>query len=112
MSFWNKITIGAKFLFGGWESALDYLLGFLNNYLAKPGVAEKVKEVHSTARWALDWLLDLSPFIPEKWKVEYGIIMNLVADIVSVAADGKVEAKELADLIETFREAKEKWDED
>lgn len=112
MSFWNKITIGAKFLFGGWESALDYLLGFLNDYLAKADVAAKVKEVHSTALWALDWLLKLSAFIPEKWRDEYAIIMSLVGDIVAVAKDGKVEAKELTALAESFKEAKEKWDED
>lgn len=112
MTLWNKITIGCRFLFGGWESALDYLLGFLNDYLAKPSVAEKVKEVHDTARWALNWMLKISAYIPEKWRDEYAIIMNLIGDIVAVAADGKVEAKELSDLIETFRKAKEKWDED
>ena len=42
MNLWNKLTLGTKFLFGGWESALDYLLGFLNTYLAKDGVSKKV----------------------------------------------------------------------
>lgn len=112
MNFWNKITIGAKFLFGGWESALDYLLGFLNDYLAKPDVAGKVKQVYDTATWALDWLLKLKVYIPVKWRGEYGIITDVVADVVSVAGDGKITVDEIKALGASFTEAKTKWEED
>lgn len=112
MNFWNKITIGCKFLFGGWESALDYLLGFLNDYLAKPGVADKVKQVYDTATWALNWLLKLKVYIPVKWRGEYGIITDVVADVVSVAGDGKITVDEIKALAASFAEAKTKWEED
>lgn len=112
MSFWNKITIGTKFLFGGWESALDYLLGFLNDYLAKPGVAEKVEKVRDTASWALDWLLKLKTYVPTKWHNEYNAVTDVVADVIKVANDGKISTDEIKALTQSFADAKAKWDED
>lgn len=112
MSIWNKLTLGTKFLFGGWESALDYLLGFLNGYLAKPNIAGKVEKVRDTAAWALDWLLKLGEHVPAKWRNEYGAVTDVVADVIAVANDGKLTAAELAGLATSFKEAKAKWDED
>lgn len=112
MNLWNKITIGCKFLFGGWESALDYLLGYLNEYLARDGVADKVAKVRETASWALDWLFKLGPYCPEKWKNEYRAIVDVVADVIAVANDGKLTAEECKSLANSFAEAKAKWEED
>ena len=112
MNLWNKITLGTKFLFGGWESALDYLLGFLNDYLAKDGVADKVAKVRDTCAWALNWLLKLQNYVPVKWQVEYRAVLDVVADVIAVANDGKLTAAELTALAESFKEAKRKWEED
>lgn len=112
MNLWNKITLGTKFLFGGWESALDYLLGFLNDFLAKDGIADKVKKVYDTAKWGLDWLYKLRPYVPLKWCTEYEVIMDVIGDVLSVAKDGKIESAELTALAAAFKEAKAKWDED
>ena len=59
MNLWNKITLGTKFLFGGWEAALDYLLNFLNEFLARPNVADKAAKLRSTCEYALNFLLRL-----------------------------------------------------
>lgn len=112
MNFWNKITIGAKFLFGGWESALDYLLGFLNDYLAKPNIAENAKKVYDTASWAVSWFSKLENFVPQKWHNEYASILHVALSIVDVAADGQISSDEINDLVEAFKIAKAKWDED
>lgn len=112
MNLWNKLTLGTKFLFGGWESALDYLLGFINGYLAKPNIADKVEKVRDTAAWALDWLLKLKVYIPAKWHNEYNAVTDVVADIIAVANDGKLTAEEVKSLAIAFNEAKAKWDED
>ena len=112
MSFLNKITLGTKFLFGGWESALDYLLGFLNDYLARDNVAAKVDKVRKTCSWALDWLLKLRAYVPEKWRTEYSIIVDIIADVIAVANDGKLTADEMRGLAQSFSDAKLKWEED
>lgn len=112
MNLWNKLTLGTKFLFGGWESALDYLLNFLNAYLAKENIANKVEKVRDTAAWALNWLLKLGEYVPDKWRNEYGAITDVVADVIAVANDGKLTATEIKALAASFAEAKAKWDED
>lgn len=112
MNLWNKITLGTKFLFGGWESALDYLLGFLNDFLAKPNVAGKVEKVRDTAAWALDWLLKLKIYVPTKWHNEYNAVTDVVADVIAVANDGRLTAAELTGLAASFKAAKAKWEAD
>ena len=112
MSFWQKLTMGTKFLFGGWESALDYLLGFLNEFLSKPNVAGKVEKVRETCAWALDWLLKLKTYVPTKWRNEYDAVTDVVADIIAVANDGQLTTEELKNLAVSFSDAKAKWDEE
>lgn len=112
MNLWNKITIGAKFLFGGWESALDYLLGYLNDYLARPDVADKVVKLRETCSWALDWLLKLKTYVPTKWRNEYDAVTDVVADVISAANDGKITVEEVKALGASFADAKAKWEAD
>lgn len=112
MNLWNKIKLGTKFLFGGWESALDYLLTFLNEYLCKSGIDKKVSEITETASWALEWLNKLEKYVPEKWNNEYFAIRDVVADIICVTKDGQITIEEIRHLSLSFSEAKAKWDED
>lgn len=112
MNIWNKLTLGTKFLFGGWESALDYLLSFLNTYLAKENIANKVDKVRDTAAWALDWLMKLRVYVPTKWRNEYNAVIDVVADVIAVANDGKLTATEIKALATSFTEAKKMWDAD
>ena len=112
MNLWNKIKLGTKFLFGGWQSALDYLLEFFNDYLGKENVAPNVAKVVKTAKWVLDWLVKLTPYVPKKWLNEYVAISGVVADIIAVANDGKLDSDEISALADSFKEAKKRWEED
>ena len=112
MKLWNKIKLGTKFLLGGWEPALDYLLEFFNDYLGKENVAPNVAKVVETAKYVLDWLVKLTPYVPEKWRNEYDAISGVVADIIAVAKDGKLDSDEIVALVDSFKEAKKKWEED
>lgn len=112
MNFWNKITLGTKFLFGGWESALDYLLGFLNQYLEKKGLTDDIKKLQKTLDWALGWATKIGKYVPNKWRNEYFAICDIIADIISVCEDGKLTTDEVKALSEAFAEAKRKWEED
>lgn len=112
MNLWNKITLGTKFLFGGWEAALDYLLNFLNEFLARPNVADKAAKLRSTCEYALNFMLRLKEYVPEKWQNEYNAIIDVVADIIAVTRDNRITAEEVKTLAASFAEAKKLWEED
>ena len=67
MSLWNKIVIGTKFLFGGFESATDYALQLLNKYLAKDKVAANVQKAREYVENILGFLRKYQDFCPGKW---------------------------------------------
>lgn len=110
MSFWNKITIGTKFLFGRWESALNDLLTIVNDYLAKPEVAHNAKKVYDTAKWAFGWLCKLESYVPAKWYGEYTAIQTMFSVVVDIAEDGKLTYEEIDKFIKSFHKAKAEWD--
>lgn len=112
MNLWNKLTLGTKFLFGGWEAALDYLLNFLNDYLAKPNVADKAEKLRTTCEYALNTLLRIKEYVPEKWQNEFNAILDVVADIIAVSRDNRITAAEVKVLAASFAGAKQMWDAD
>lgn len=112
MSFWNKIVIGSKFLFGGWESALEYLLRFLNEYLNKPEVAKNVEKINDTAAWALGWLAKLRKYVPSKWFNKYDAIVVVLSEILAITEDKLLTVDECKRLTTAFMEAKAKWEQD
>ena len=112
MNLWNKMTLGTKFLFGGWEAALDYLLNFLNEFLARPNIADKAVKLRNTCEYALNFMLRLKEYVPEKWQKEFNAILDVVADIIAVTRDNRITAEEVKTLAASFAEAKKMWDED
>lgn len=112
MTLWNKISLGARFLFGGWDSALDYLLNILNDFLKREKVEPHVKSVYNFCNTATTWLDKLRIYIPEKWQDEYDGIVTITAELAVITADGQLEAEEIQKLVDRFVEAKAKWEED
>lgn len=111
MNLWNKIVLYTKFLYS-WESALNYLLGFLNDYLAKEGVAEKSKKVYDTVEWAVGWMDKLTKYCPDIWLNEYSAILMVLDELLLICKDHEITADEIKQISTTFAEAKAKWDED
>lgn len=113
MTFWQKITIGTKFLFGGFESATDYALGLLNNFLstASPTVAWIVKAV-TLARTVYGYLVKYAEFCPSKWRDEYGAVLDAVSSVTVSLSDLKLTSEEIKEITGKFKAVHAAWMED
>jgi hypothetical protein len=110
MSTWVKLNLGIRYLFGGYDSALSYLLKFINEFLEKEAVFAKVERVNNVISWALDKALSFSKYVPEKWMGEFTAITMVLGDIIVVTKDGKITDEELKSLTASFKEAKLAWE--
>lgn len=109
MNLWQKLTMGIKFIFGGFEAATDYLLNLLNGWLSAPDVAEKVAYYYGKAKGVYDFLVKYQRFCPAAWTEAYAETLAAVKQLVDVFADGKVEEQEIKNCIAAFKAAYEKW---
>ena len=110
MSTWVKLNIGIRYLFGGYDAALSYLLKFVNEFLEKEAVYAKVERINNVMSWTLNKVLSLSKYVPEKWMNEFSAITMVLADIIDVTKDGKITEEELSSLTASFKEAKLSWE--
>ena len=109
MNLWNKIVLGAKFLFGGFESAIDYLLGLLNEFLAKEGVAKRVQEVREFVAKILSYMKKYEKYCPAIWVSHYEKLMEAVQTLVDITADDKITPEELQQAISAVKAAISEW---
>lgn len=113
MTFWQKITIGTKFLFGGFESATDYALGLLNTFLstASPTVAWIMKAV-TLARTVYGYLVKYAEFCPSKWRDEYGAVLDAVGTTADALSDLRLTSEEIKEITGKFKAVHAAWMED
>lgn len=109
MSWFQKIITGTKFLFGGWESALEYVLELLNKFLADGGAAERVAKGYELAMTVLYYIKKFRTYCPNVWLAEYDATSDAVEKFAVIFADGKIEAEELARATAAFTAACEEW---
>ena len=95
MTLWNKIVLGTKFLFGGFESATDYLLNLLNEFLLKENVAENVQKTREYVVTILGYLKKYEKYCPAIWAVYYEKLENSVQAFGDILQDGKVTSDEV-----------------
>jgi len=113
MTIWQKITTGAKFLFGGFDPAVDYVLNtVLNPYLSVDTVAEKVIRAYETSNSVLGYLRKYANWCPSAWRTEYDAVIGAVDAMVEVFADGKVERSEIEKCVDAFKTARNAWNAD
>ena len=113
MSIWQKIVVGSKFLVGGFDSAVSYLVNkVLNPYLSTDAVAGKVKKAYETANMVLGYLRKYAAYCPSVWQREYDALVSSVDVMVGVFADGQVTVEEVARCVEAFKKARAAWNED
>lgn len=109
MNIWQKLKLGTKFLFGSFESASDYLLSLLNDYLAKTSVAANVAKAREKIGYAYSWLVRLEPYCPKKWSGDYHRIISAVEILFNALEDGKISAGELEDMSGAVQLAYKEW---
>lgn len=109
MSFWQKITVGVKFLFGGFESATDYLFDILNQWLLADDVSQKVYEYQAKARQVYDLLVKYNEYCPVKWVDAYAQTLEAVKVVVDAFEDAQITEEEVKKAVEGFKKAYELW---
>ena len=109
MNIWQKLKLGAKFLFGSFESASDYLLKLTNDYLAKTNVEANVAKARDALGYAFTWLTRLAPYCPKKWDGDYARILTAVETLYDALEDGAIAYNELERLTGAVKSAYTEW---
>ena len=109
MGLWNKIVLGAKFMFGGFESATDYVLKLLNDYLSKDGVADRVQKVREFTLTALSYIKKYEKYCPAIWANDYLRLEDVIQTLVDSFEDGNLSKEEIENTIASVKEAIDNW---
>lgn len=109
MNIWNKIVLGTKFLFGGFESATDYLLKLLNELLAKGKVPERVQEIRSFVVTVLSYMKKYEKYCPAIWAPHFEKLEEAMQTLIDVFEDGQLTAEEAEKAVEALKAAIKAW---
>ena len=107
----SKLTIVWKFLTGGREAVLDYVLEVANNLVGKLATAkqDEIKGYLVTAKNLLNKLDGYSWLCPQKWQRAYTVTLAAFADVVDALDDLKVTVEEVNGVIAAFQNAYCSW---
>ena len=107
----SKFKILWKFLFGGKEAVLDYVIDVANNLVAKISDAkqDEIKGYLASAKSVLAKMSDLTWLCPQKWLAAYGATLSAFGDLVEALADLKVTAEEIQSVVTAFQSAYAAW---
>lgn len=107
----SKLKIAFKYLFGGMESVVDYLLDIVNQALAAidPTKRKKIAAAYNTLCKVLATMTSLAWLVPTKWQSAYKATLGAVADAADALADFKIEAAELTKVRDAFNAAVIAW---
>ena len=109
MGLWNKIVLGFKFMFGGFESATDYLLKLLNNFLNMEGVAGNVQKVREFTIKTLTYLKKYEKYCPAIWANDYLRLEEAIQTIPDAIEDGSLEKEEVEKIIMSVKNVIDNW---
>lgn len=107
----SKFKIVVKFLFGGKEAVLDYVIDVANDFVAKLGdqKQEQLKSYVEQARKILAALEKYSNLCPNKWIKPYMETVEAFSRIVDALDDLKVTPEEIVEIYTSFTEAYSTW---
>ncbi len=108
----SKIKIVWKFVTGGREAVLDYVIDCANTLmaqLAESGGGENAKTYLDYAQKILDTLSGVKWLCPSKWQTAYGLTVTAFADTVAALADLTVTGEEIESCYAAFKSAFSAW---
>lgn len=107
----SKFKVAIKYLFGGMESVVDYLLDIANAALAAidPDKRAKVAAAYNTISRVASTLLAFKWLCPTKWQSAYEMTIMAVSDTASALEDFKIETAELTKVKDAFSAAVTAW---
>ncbi len=107
----SKLKIALKYIFGGIDSVMEYLLEIVNAALAKidPANRAKIAAAYNTISRVASTLLALKWLCPTKWQSAYEMTIMAVSDSASALEDFKIETAELTKVKDAFAAAVAAW---
>ena len=107
----SKFKLVIKFLFGGGEAALDYVLDCANTLAAKLPDAKKdeIKGYLAIAEKTLETLDAVSWLCPARWQKAYWATTQAFANLVSALDDLTLTADEITHVANAFQLAYAAW---
>lgn len=109
MSIWNKIVLGTQLLFGRFESATDYLLKLLNNFLSGGKIAERIQKAREYVASILGYMKKFEKYCPAIWVTHYEKLESAVQTLLDVFEDNKISSEELDKAVADIKAAIEAW---
>lgn len=107
----SKLKIAVKYLFGGMDAVVEYLLGIVNQALAAidPAKRAKIAAAYNTITRVLAILNAFTWLIPTKWQSAYRMTISAVANTADALSDFKIEESELTKVKDAFNAAVMAW---
>ena len=107
----SKLKLIWKFLFGGREGVLDYVLDVANNFVAEISSAKQneLKGYLKNAQSILDTLTGLKWLCPSKWRKAYLLTISAFADVVTALGDLAISSDEITGIVASFQSAYCAW---
>ena len=107
----SKFKVAIKYLFGGMESVVDYLLDIANAALAAidPDKRAKVAAAYNTLCRILATMNSLAWLVPTKWQSAYRMTIAAVSNAADALADFKIDTAELTKVKDAFNAAVIAW---
>ena len=107
----SKLKLIWKFLFGGREGVLDYVLDVANNLVAEISSAKQaeLKGYLKNAQGILDTLTGLKWLCPSKWRKAYSLTISAFADVVTALSDLAISSDEITGIVTSFQSAYCAW---
>jgi len=109
ISLWNKIVIGVRFFFVGFESAVDYVVILLNDFLAQEGIVDRVQKARDFVAKILGYMVKYEKYCPAIWVTHYEKLEIAVKALVDAFEDGKVDRQEIKNTIASVKAAINEW---
>lgn len=107
----SKFKIALKYLFGGMESVVDYLLDIANAALAAidPDKRQKIAAAYNTILNVLATLNALAWLCPARWQSAYRNTIGAVEAVANALMDFTIEPAELTKVKDAFNAAVTAW---
>ena len=107
----SKIKLALKYVFGGIDSVVEYLLDIVNQSLGRidPQNRAKIAAAFNTTQKVLSTLSAFQWLCPTKWQSAYSVTIQSVKAVVDALEDMEITADDLSRIKDAFNAAVIAW---
>lgn len=107
----SKLKLLIKYIFGGFDSVVEYLLDIVNRALKSldPATKERIAAARNVVSAVLSTLDAFQWLCPARWQHAYVSTIVAVQGTLSALSDCEITQDELAKLVPAFKDAVAAW---